>query len=193
MSPACSKNSLRRRVRRFVILSGCSGGGKSTLLEELRRRGHTVVEEPGRRIVREEMPEGEALPWRDPVKFAERLVAMARADLANATEPQMGWTFFDRGLIDALVAHTHVTKTPLTRPPETHLFNRLAFLTPPWREIYRIDSERQHSFEEAIAEYDRLLAAFPALGFEPIILPKTDVEARADFVCEALATRSASS
>jgi predicted ATPase len=118
---------------------------------------------------------------------------MARADLANAAEPQTGWRFFDRGLIDALVAHAHLTKTPLTQPPEAQRFNRLVFLTPPWRQIYRMDTERQHSFEDAVAEYDRLLAAFPALGFEPIILPKTDVATRADFVCEALATRSASS
>jgi putative ribosome biogenesis GTPase RsgA len=36
---------------RFVVISGCSGGGKSTLINELRRRGYRVVEEPGRRIV----------------------------------------------------------------------------------------------------------------------------------------------
>ena len=28
---------------RFVVLSGCSGGGKSTLVEELGVRGHHVV------------------------------------------------------------------------------------------------------------------------------------------------------
>jgi predicted ATPase len=36
---------------RFVVISGCSGGGKSTLLAELARRGYRTVEEPGRRIV----------------------------------------------------------------------------------------------------------------------------------------------
>ena len=40
---------------RFVVISGCSGGGKSTLLAELGRRGHAFVEEPGRRIVKEEL------------------------------------------------------------------------------------------------------------------------------------------
>jgi predicted ATPase len=39
-------------MNRFVVISGCSGGGKSTLLAELGRRGHTVI---GRRIVIEEM------------------------------------------------------------------------------------------------------------------------------------------
>ena len=39
----------------FVVISGCSGGGKSTLLTELGRRGYMTVEEPGRRIVKEEL------------------------------------------------------------------------------------------------------------------------------------------
>ena len=53
-------------MNRFVVISGCSGGGKSTLLAELGRRGHTVIEEPGRRIVIEEMNNGgSALPWVD--------------------------------------------------------------------------------------------------------------------------------
>src|SRR6516165_9149624 len=49
---------------RFVVISGCSSGGKSTLLAELGRRGHATVEEPGRRIVRQELAgDGSALPW----------------------------------------------------------------------------------------------------------------------------------
>ncbi len=37
------------RMDRFVVISGCSGGGKSTLISELSRRGYDVVEEHGRR------------------------------------------------------------------------------------------------------------------------------------------------
>jgi predicted ATPase len=32
---------------RFVVISGCSGGGISTLFAELGRRGYAVVDEPG--------------------------------------------------------------------------------------------------------------------------------------------------
>ena len=64
-----------------VVISGCSGGGKSTLLEALRERGYAVVEEPGRRIVREELASnGSALPWIDAAAFARRTVAMSIAD-----------------------------------------------------------------------------------------------------------------
>ncbi len=72
-------------MERFVVVSGCSGGGKSTLLAELGRRGHSVVEEPGRRIVRQELHDGgSALPWIDAAAFARRAVAMALEDRASA-------------------------------------------------------------------------------------------------------------
>ena len=64
-------------IERFVIISGCSGGGKSTLLAELGRRDFATIKEPGRRIVREELRgDGSSLPWIDPEKFARRAIAM---------------------------------------------------------------------------------------------------------------------
>src|SRR3954468_9507544 len=91
-------------MHRFVAISGCSGGGKSALLAELRRRGHSIVPEPGRRIVQEELEtDGSALPWRDGIGFARRAVAMDLADCAMAQSLD-GWVFFDRGLIDAVAA-----------------------------------------------------------------------------------------
>lgn len=98
---------------RFVVLSGCSGGGKSSLLAALARRGHAVVEEPGRRIVAEETRSGgSALPWTDP--------------------------------------------------------------------------ERPNGLEDAVAEYGRLSRAYAGLDYWIVILPKTGIEARADFVLEKL-------
>jgi predicted ATPase len=88
-------------LEHFVVISGCSGGGKSTLLMELARRGHAVVGEPGRRIVKEQLKgDGSALPWLDGGTFARRAVEQSLADRAAAGR-QGGWVFFDRGLIDA--------------------------------------------------------------------------------------------
>lgn len=48
----------------YVVISGSSGGGKSSLLSELVNRRYPVVLEPGRQIVKEQIAiEGEALPW----------------------------------------------------------------------------------------------------------------------------------
>jgi predicted ATPase len=175
-------------MNRFVVVSGCSGGGKSTLLAELGRRGHDVVEEPGRRIVKEELESGgRALPWVDGPAFARRAVATALADRA-AAEAQPGWVFFDRGLVDAAAALQHMTGEPaletLARP---HPYHRRVFLTPPWPEIYGTDPERRHGLDAAMAEYERLLEAYPALGYEVVVLPKVSVVERAGFVLDTLA------
>jgi predicted ATPase len=175
-------------VDRFVVISGCSGGGKSTLLAELARRGYGIVEEPGRRIVQEELARnGSALPWIDAAAFARRAIDMALAD-REAAQALRGWVFFDRGLIDAASALEHVTgEAVVDRLGQQHRYHRRAFFTPPWPEIYATDPERRHHLDAALAEYDRLSHVYPALGYEVITLPKVGVHERADLVLRALA------
>lgn len=172
---------------RFIALSGCSGGGKSTLLEELRQRGHAVVEEPGRRIVQEELASGgHALPWLDLAAFARRAMAMALAD-REAMRDQPGLVFFDRGLVDAASALEVSGGEPvLNSPAAEYRYNRRVFLTPPWPQIYAGDAERRHGFDAALEEYDRLEKLYPALGYETVILPKVTVIERANFVLDHL-------
>ncbi|WP_425962863.1 AAA family ATPase [Rhizobium nepotum] len=175
---------------RFIILSGCSGGGKSTLLAELARRGFATVEEPGRRIViKETLDNGTALPWLDIEAFARRAIAMALEDRQKA--PSDGLVFFDRSLIDAASALHHVSgDTFIETLRHAHRYNRLVFLTPPWPEIYRGDSERKHGFDAAVEEYERLLRDYARLDYETVILPKATVSERADIVLERLAAKS---
>jgi predicted ATPase len=172
---------------RFVVISGCSGGGKSTLLIELSQRGYATVEEPGRRIVREELlGDGRALPWVDGTAFARRAITLALADLSEACHLD-GWVFFDRGVIDAAAALQHLTGEPaLARIAQEHRFHQQVFLAPPWPEIYVTDPERHHGFDAAVAEYQRLLEVYRSLGYEVTILPKVSVLERADFVLDSL-------
>jgi predicted ATPase len=172
---------------RFVVISGCSGGGKSTLVAELASRGYAVVEEPGRRVVQEEIAvNGAALPWADGAAFARRVMAAALADRAAARRLD-GWVFFDRGLIDAATALQHMTHEPtLERIGLLHRYHRRVFFTPPWPEIYATDAERRHDLDAAIAEYDRLLSVYPSLGYEVIALPKVGVSERAEFILHTL-------
>ena len=177
-------------VDRCVVISGCSGGGKSTLLAELARRGHAVLEEPGRRIVEAELRgNGQALPWVDLRAFLLRAIELAHTDLAEVgAHAGSGWIFFDRGLIDALVALRHLEGRPVSAAASNaarHYHHRV-FLTPPWPEIYVQDDARRHDLASAAQEYERLLAAYPSCGYEVTLVPKTDVVTRADFVLRTL-------
>ena len=172
---------------RHIVLSGCSGGGKSTLLAELESRGFATVPEPGRRIVEEEQcGDGLALPWFDLAAFADRALRLAAEDRKRLTGKD-GWVFFDRGLVDAAVALEYATGRPARDVLASYdRYHQTVFLTPPWPEIYVTDKERQHDLAAAVAEYDRLLIAFRELGYDTLIVPKVRVEERADFVVRHL-------
>jgi len=176
-----------RRVNTFVVISGCSGGGKSTLLAELARRGHATMPEPGRRIVEQAMAgDGDALPWVDMAAFARRAIALSLAD-RDAAAGLPGPVFFDRGLVDAAVALRHVARGDgIDDLIRSHRYHHRVFMAPPWPEIYRADAGRRHAYADAIAEYDRLAIAYPGFGYEIVLLPKLNVEARADFVLAQL-------
>lgn len=146
-----------------------------------------MVEEPGRRIVREALQgDGGALPWIDMAAFARRAIDVALAD-RDAMQAETGWVFFDRGLIDAASALEAATGEPVLAALNAgHRYHRRVFLAPPWPEIHQTDAERRHDFRAALDEHSRLEAALPLLGYEVLILPKASIAARADFVLTAL-------
>jgi predicted ATPase len=146
-----------------------------------------VVEEPGRRIVAQELErDGAALPWVDSAGFARRAIQVSLEDGVLA-ERRSGLVFFDRGLVDAAAALEHSTGEPaVDRLCRAHRYHRCVFLAPPWPEIHVTDRERRHGFAEAVAEHDRLREVYPALGYDVRVLPKVAVERRADFVLETL-------
>jgi predicted ATPase len=179
-------------MNHYVVISGCSGGGKSTLLAQLRRQGHIVVEEPGRRVVQAEVRSGgRAVPWIDMAAFLRRVITTALHDLATANAASGQWVFFDRGLVDAAAALQELTGEPfLAELAQRHRYHRRVFLAPPWPEIYKQDLERRHGLHAARAEYERLQKAYPTLGYELSLLPKISVSERADFVLSTLSDLS---
>ncbi|HEX4695732.1 AAA family ATPase [Sphingomonas sp.] len=160
------------------MISGCSGGGKSTLLAELARRGYATVAEPGRRIIADvRAGRGGALPWDDPAAFARCAIAMSVADYELAS----GLTFFDRGVVDAAVALEAATAESGSAWVARYRYDSV-FIAPPWPEIYETDTDRRHSLDKALSDYVRVERAYRDAGYDAVILPRTTVAERADFV-----------
>src|SRR6266851_393327 len=60
----------------YYVVTGCSGGGKSAIIEALKARGFLCADEAGRMIVREQVRiGGNGTPWQDPIKFRELLLS----------------------------------------------------------------------------------------------------------------------
>ncbi len=174
-----------RNPARLIVVSGCSGGGKSTLIAELHRRGHAVREEPGRQIVREQLAVGgAALPWEDGALFVELMLSRA-SYLYNTASTAEGWVFFDRSMIDHAAALGDASARQ-ARLCDVYRYATTVFMAPPWRELFAQDEERRHDFDAARAEYERLLDAYPRHGYELCELPRDTVAARADFIEQQL-------
>ncbi|KAF3361902.1 Uncharacterized protein PHSC3_001556 [Chlamydiales bacterium STE3] len=169
----------------YVVISGCSGGGKSTLLSELASRGYSVVPEPGRQIVKEQIAiEGDALPWINLNKFLE--LALSRYLFQfNSQKESEKFTFFDRGIIDA-IRLDHPQPEYFQHTAKNFRYNRLVFLVPPWEEIFANDGERKHDFESAKKEFNELLIKYKKWGYETVLIPKASVKERVDFILNKL-------
>jgi predicted ATPase len=160
------------------------------LLAELGARGYPTFEEPGRRVVREQLARGgDGLPWLNVRKFAQLCIARGLAQLAEASRLD-GPAFFDRSIVDAVSALEHL-RLPVPEEARDALelrpYGVRVFLTPPWPELFATDGERRHTFADATAEFERLMTDYPRFGYELVLIPKLELKARANFVLGALA------
>jgi predicted ATPase len=167
----------------FIAITGGPGGGKSSLLNALNKKGFKNIDETGRAIIKERLSKG--LPPRPaPEEFAEQMFQRDYKNyISNLSTNEI--LFFDRSFLDsaALVRETNLLHfEKIKNTIVTHKFNSNIFITPPWEEIYCNDSERDQTFEEAINTYKSLFKWHELNGYKPIILPKTSVEKRTEFV-----------
>ena len=164
----------------FFIITGGPGVGKTTLLEVLAKQGFPYVPEVARKIIREQVSQnGDALPWANIPAYTHLMLSRS-VESFEQHQKQESVLFFDRGIPDTL-AYAHLTHQPilpeLRHTVQAFRYNTQVFILPPWSEIYKTDSERRQSYQEA---------TYQQLGYTPIIVPKGTPEERAEFVVNAL-------
>ena len=172
-----------------IVISGCSGGGKSSLIAGLAEKGYRTVPEPGRAIVRQQAAiGGRALPWLDEPAFMAASIALSFAGYDTAAS-ETGPVFFDRCFHDNMA---HFQRLGLPVPAEMQAranvspFYPIVFFVPPWPEIFANDDERRQGFDEAVAEYDLLTCHYRTAGYRIVVLPKISIEGRITHVLASL-------
>ncbi len=171
----------------FYIFTGGPGSGKTTLIETLRARGYWCVDEAARKIIQQQVKfNGDAVHWKDRIKFRELMLSWCVDAFENVTE-RVQPVFFDRG-IPELIGYSALIKADvpeyLHRATELFRYNRMVFIAPPWKEIYRNDAERKQDFEEAIDSYRATIACYEKCGYSVVEIPRASPAERADFVLE---------
>jgi predicted ATPase len=152
-----------------MLITGGPGSGKTSLIEALSSRGYGRTVEAGRAIIQDQMAiDGRALPWRDPLLFAELMLSMDMLSYRLA-EQSVGPVFFDRGIPD-VSAYLRPDEYPraehMHNAARTFSYNNEVLIAPPWRRsLDRITNAKQ-DFDEAIRTYDALVATYTALGYD---------------------------
>jgi predicted ATPase len=170
---------------RFYVITGGPGSGKTSLIAALRSRGYNSTAEAGRTIIQDQVAiDGRALPWRDPLHFAELMLSMEMQSYRLA-EQNVGPVFFDRGIPDVL-GYLRLMHIPapehVQNAAKVFRYNHVVFVTPPWREIFQQDQERKQDFDEAVRTYDALVETYTSHNYELVEIPRTSIQDRVRFV-----------
>jgi predicted ATPase len=178
----------------FHIFTGGPGAGKTTLLEALRARGFLCVDEAARAILKEQAAiGGNATHDGDQVRYRDLTLERSIAAFDGVFE-RAAPVFFDRG-ISELARYA----VPEGEPTPAHVAEAIAsrryastvFIFPAWREIYRHDEERKHSFAHAERVFEDCGAAYRSAGYGLVEVPCVNVEARVRFILARLASSTA--
>lgn len=163
---------------RQFVLTGAPGGGKSTLIVEVRKRGFATSPEVARAILSQ--PGGMELRRDDPLGFAEAMLEAHRREWERHAGSDIP-VVFDRGFPD-VVGFLEVSGLGVTpeidRVCRTLRYSGPILRAPAWREIYCQDAQRIQNWEEAVASDEAVTRAWQRYGYDPIDLPLASVAER---------------
>lgn len=167
-----------------VLLTGAAGSGKTTIITELRKIGYDVVDEVARQLISYLQEHDKSkLPWNDRPAF-QKLIEERQVSnfLSNKN------AFFDRGMPDEIAyskAYGSTASDWFIDNCKELKYDKV-YLFPPYKEIFKNDSERKETFEESVRIYTFLEESYLALGYKPIYMINDSVENRLKFMFNTL-------
>ena len=169
-----------------IVLTGGPGIGKTTLLNELKNQGYTIIPEAARMIIEEEQQRDTlCLPWKDIYAFQKK-TADRILELEHSFSDSL--ILCDRGLTDG---HAYASEgrvpTPeiiieeaIGRYEKVFILDQLS--------TYQTDDSRKESKEKATRMHRNIHKAYLDFGYNPLRVPafkgtlEETVRKRADFI-----------
>jgi len=174
-------------MTRRYLLTGGPGFGKSSIISELEKHGHTVFPEIARQIIQQQIVSGGTqTPWQDVESFSDQ-VLRGRKEQFTAGFNQIA--FYDRGVPDIIAFLKKDRKEVPGHLWEYCLQNKyhpVVFITPPWEAIFRRDEERKEDFMDAIRVHHAIESVYTNLGYELIPVPMGSIPWRAEFLLKQI-------
>lgn len=173
-------------MSKLFVLTGPPGSGKTSIIEALRRRGISCVDEPARRVIAEQRRiGGTGTSEQDPQLFVELMLEMALEDY-HQHKKLKSLVIFDRGIPDLLTyaKHFSMETTAIVRACETCLYHEQVLNLPAWEDIYKTDEERTMDFQATVSFGQDLENSYTAMGYSLRDIPHGSLNQRVDLICQ---------
>jgi len=159
-------------MKKYVLTGGpCSG--KTTLLDELGKRGYSIVEETARKIIKSHSN----------LSHKEKQERIFKSQLEIESSLRDEIYFLDRSLIDVVAYSRFHNTEPPSLLKTTRLEKRydLVFVLEMLK--FKKDEVRiEQNEEDAKWAHRNVIKAYQEYGYNLIFVPKGSVEQRADFI-----------
>lgn len=171
------------------MVTGGPGTGKSSIIDELIKRGFTCFNEFSRQVTLEAQKKGiEQLFLTDPFSFSKRIIEGRQKQYEQAEYSNQELVFLDRGVHDVL-AYMDFKGDVYPK-----YFNDICkscaydfvFILKPWESIYTSDNERYENFEQATLIHDHLLRTYKRYFYDLLDVPFDTVENRANHILRTI-------
>ncbi len=175
--------------KQIIVIIGGPGTGKTSIIEELVRKGYCCYPEISRQITLDAKQQGiDQLFLENPILFSEMLLEGRKKQYQNALLEPHKTVFIDRGIPDILAYMKFIGQEYPNHFEESckeDLYSKI-FVLPPWEEIYTSDEERYETYEQALKIAAHLVETYQNYGYNLIEVPKDTIQNRIDFILEKI-------
>jgi predicted ATPase len=166
------------------IITGAPGTGKTSIINELKKRGFNCINENSRKIIAKQIIiGGEILPWKNQIAFENKIANMRTQQYLTSADDCI--CFFDRSALDCIAylkLNNLEATTEIIENVKKCNFNNIVFFTSIWQEIYVNDSERKEDIRKARKIQDSIINTYKSKGYELVEIPKLSIAERANFI-----------
>ncbi|MCL7754424.1 ATP-binding protein [Polaribacter sp. Z022] len=178
-------------MQQKILLIGGPGTGKTSVLNQLIKRGYFCFPEISREVTLKAQEQGiEQLFLTKPLLFSEMLLEGREKQFLDAIKSKEDLVFFDRGIPDV---HAYMDYFKTAYPSiyleksKQYKYDKV-FHFSPWKDIHEIDNERYETFEETTAIDVYLMKSYTDLGYNIINVPFGNLDERTNFVINSLSS-----